>query len=90
MFQNKMRVDIRQTILTPDEIDNGSNCINMTVRETTDTNPDDDENQPEADQSSLANYYGRNDPTTHETNYIIFFTASDFVFLKKNFKTFFT
>ena len=42
----------------------------MTVRETTDTNPDDDENQPEADQSSLANYYGRNDPTTHETNYM--------------------
>ena len=70
MFQKKMRVDILQTILTPDEIDNGSNCIDMTVRETTDTNPDNDENQPEADQSSLANYYGRNDPTTHETNYM--------------------
>ena len=38
-----MRVDILQTILTPDEIDNGSNCIDMTVREITDTNPDDDE-----------------------------------------------
>ena len=44
----------------PPEPRNSSKCT-----ETTDINPDDDENQPEADQLKISNDFGRNDPTKH-------------------------